>query len=206
MTRGCSIALLVAAGLAGVAIAVAVVAAISFRGVAPRSELTAAEKSLLVQVDDLVAFGIVPRTGRTTESFRAKRNVDGSLELEYAYRGEDATPPFSLKSEAEVCETDVSAADSLAARVSAYRLGFRLAGEKGTELCDQPAPAGVGAGTYLGQVRSHGRPVGCALVTRRGRTVFSVLLSGVFIDDAEDWAALLGPRLAREGSVTVGEP
>ena len=157
MTRGCSIALLVAAGLAGVAIAVAVVAAISFRGVAPRSELTAAEKSLLVQVDDLVAFGIVPRTGRTTESFRAKRNVDGSLELEYAYRGEDATPPFSLKSEAEVCETDVSAADSLAARVSAYRLGFRLAGEKGTELCDQPAPAGVGAGTSGRSARTAGQ-------------------------------------------------
>ena len=205
VSRMRTMAVLVAAAVTGVVAAVAIVAAVSFRGVAPRMELTAAEKSLLVQVDDLAPFGIVPRTGRYTETFKAKRNLDRSLELEYAYEAADSAPPFSLKSEAEICGSEKDASESFSARVSAYRFGFRMAGKKGTELRAQAAPASLGQERYLGQVCVAGKPAGCALVARQGRTVFSVLLSGAFIDDGEDWTALLGPRLAQEGSITVGD-
>lgn len=206
MRRSRYIAVLVLAGLVGVVAAVAIVAALSFRGLAPTAALSAAEKSLLVQVDDLIAFGIVPRQGRFTESFKAKRNLDRSRELEYAYEAADTESPFALRAEAEICATEKAAAASLKARVAAYRLGFRLAGKKGTELCDVPAPAGVGVETYMGQIRVGGRAAGCALVTRQDRTVFTVLLSGVYIDDAGDWAALLGPRLAKAGCVSLDTP
>ena len=203
MRRTRLIAVSAVAGLAGVAGAVVLVAALSFRGLAPRTELTEAEHSLLVQVDDLIPFGVVPRQGRFAETCRAKRNVDGSLELEYTYDVLNGDSRFTLKSEAEVCATAADAAASFRARASAYRLGTRFAGGRGKRWLDQPDLPGVGAANSVGQVQVDGKPAGSVVVVLQDRTVFSVLLSGVFIDDPADWAALFAPHLAQAGCVTV---
>jgi hypothetical protein len=136
------------------------------------------------------------------KKFKAKRNLDGSLELEYDYESEKRGATFALHSEAEVSATAKDAEGSFQARVSAYKLGVRLAAKQGTRLVDQPALPGVGESNYLGQMCVGNKPAGSTVVVRQGRTVFSVQLSGVFIDDAEDWQALLAPRLANEGAVT----
>jgi hypothetical protein len=202
MSRGYLVAACVIAGIVGVVGAVVGVAALSFRGLEPRTELTAAEKSLLVQADDLVAFGIVPDAGPHAESFRVKRNLDHSVELEYTYESTAAGARFVLHTEAEVNATSKDAAGSFRARVKAYQMGVRLTGKEGTRLVDQAKLPALGADTYVGQLCVGGKPAGSTVVLWQGRTAFSVQLSGLFIDDPGDWQALLAPRLANEGAVT----
>lgn len=202
MARGYLIVVCIVAGIVGVVGAVVGVAALSYRGLEPRSALSLLEKSLLVQVGDLVAFGIVPNAGPHTETYKAKRNLDGSVELEYTYGSALDGARFVLHSEAEVSASEKNAGGSFRARVKAYQIGVRLSAKEGTRLLDQPALPGVGAANYVGQLCVGGKPAGSTVVVWQGKTVFSVQLSGVFIDDAEDWKALLVPRLANEGAVS----
>ncbi len=202
MSRGYLMAVCIVAGIVGVVGAVVGVVALSYRGLAPRTELTAAEKSLLVQVGDLVAFGVVPNAGEHTETFKAKRNLDGSVELEYEYASTADGARFVLHAEAEISATSKDAQASFWARVKAYQVGVRWSARKGTRLIDQAKLPDLGADNYVGQVCVGGKPAGSTVVVWQGKTVFSVQLSGLFIDAADDLKALLAPRLANEGAVT----
>ncbi|MBN2452556.1 MAG: hypothetical protein JXR77_19385 [Lentisphaeria bacterium] len=204
MKRVWIVAACVAAGVVGVLGAIGILAFLSFRGIAPRQELTREEKALLVQIDDLVPYGVVPRQGLHRESFAAKRNVDGSLELEYDYDSESEEDPFSISSEAEICRDERDARECFSGRVTAYRIGFRIGARNSAATLQERADLfGLGEDRFAALIAVQGQTTGNMLVVRQGCTVYSLILSSVYMDEKEQLHALLEPKLAKAGTVTL---
>lgn len=203
MTRGRTILISVLAGFIGSGIVIAVVVIISFRGIASRHELTPEEKGLLVQIDDFVAFGVVPRHGTYFEEFTAKRNLDGSLELEYVYQSDAGENAIVIKSEAEVCRDVKAAKESFSGRVSAYRMGVKLGSPKTLVLVPDPSLLSVGEERFAGMLRRNGAAAGNMVVARQHKTVYSLIIGSVFLGSKDDLDALLEPKLAKAGTVSL---
>jgi hypothetical protein len=159
-------------------------------------EPTSAEKELLVHVSRLEAYGQPARGPGPAESYRAQRNLDGSFSAEYEYDSDKdpASPQFLfLKSEAEVNRGLRQARESFSLTIGAYKVGVKLV--KGRLIEPSNEPLGLGAESYHALIRQNGKPIGNVAVVRQGKAVHSLLLLGLYFEDARDLADLLRPGL-----------
>ncbi len=177
------------------AVVVATVILVSFKGVSSR-DVRDDERRLLVTVDNLAPYAVIPGDRSLCESYIAKHNIDGSLELEYEYDTEK--DPMSedvlfFKSEAEISDTVPLAKESFATRISAYKMGSSLV--SGRKLQEKPSLFSLGEDNYAAIITQDGNPIGNVVVTRKGATVHSLVILGVYFDEREHLESLLASAM-----------
>jgi hypothetical protein len=190
-------ALVVLGSVAIVALVLGVLLRLGCKGISTR-EPTEEEMQLLIPVSRLEPLGVTGLNPGACESVIAKRNLDGSLELEYEYDSERAPESSRFlfyKSEAEISDSAEDARESHMLQVAAYKAGTMLV--KGRKLERSSASFSVGEQNYLGTVTQDGKPLGTVAVVRQGTIVHSVLILGLYFDDPEQLKTLLKPVLAK---------
>ena len=161
------------------------------------SEVQDDEKKLLVTVRDLEAYGVVVADPTEGETFLSKRNLDGSTEIEYEYDSEkDPTNTDNLwvKSEAEIHKTAELANTAFDDRITAYKIGGFL-GSSEVRISEDPDLFTWGDENYSAYFEKNGIKLGNIIVVRKGNTVFSLLITGLYFDDPQLLYDLLGPKL-----------
>jgi hypothetical protein len=167
------------------------------KGVASRAP-TAAERRLLVSVGELGQFGISNLNRDLCESHVAKRNLDGSLEIEYEYdsdRDAESEELLFFKSEAEINSSVSDAEECFGMRIAAYKAGASLV--QGRRIEENPALFSLGDQRYSALITQDGSVIGNVLVVRQGTVVHSLLMMGRYLSDPEDLEHLLKPVLER---------
>jgi hypothetical protein len=162
-------------------------------------EIQDEERELLVTVRDLEVYGVVTDDPTNGESFLVKRNLDGSTEIEYEYDSEKDSSNVDtlwLKSEAEVLETDELASTAFDDRISAYKIGAFLASSE-AEISEDPELFTLGDESYSAYFEKGGSKLGNVLVIRKGNTVFSLLITGLYFDDPQLLHDLMSPKLEK---------
>ena len=168
---------------------------VAFYGIA-RREVRPEEKRMLVSVDDLAQFANIPGDRSKCESYLAKTNLDGSLELEYAY-DTDVDPAADgylyFKSEAEISSSPDEASESFKNQIRAYKAGAALVSGRSLEDAQQLFTSGDQ--NYAVKVMQDGEVIGNIVVALKGKVVHSFLVFGLEFDQPEDLESLLGPKL-----------
>lgn len=174
------------------------------RGV-DRRPPTAPERELLVPAGALQALGLTELDPGAGETWLAKRNIDGTLELEYEYDS-DRVPgaPYYLfyKSEAEINDDVQSAHESLALQFAAYELGASTV--DGRELVRDDTLVTLGHEHISARIEENGATAGVALVIRQDHVVHSFLLFAERLPPFERLDELVAPALQRS-SATSGK-
>ncbi len=155
------------------------------------------EKEFLITVNELEEYGVVIDDPSEAESFQVKRNLDGSTEIEYEYDSENDSSNADilwLKSEAEVLGSVELASTAFEDRISAYKIGAFL-GNSEVEIIENPELFTLGNENYSAYFEKDGKKLGNLLVTRKGDTVFSLLMIGFYFDEPELLHELMSPKL-----------
>lgn len=171
---------------------------IGYRGSA-RREVDDSEKELLVTVQDLEVFGIVDPGHAKCESFMAKKNFDRSLEIEYEYDFEKdpaCVPSLWIKSEAEIAPSEEQASTSFGDRINAYKLGASLTWQ-GVEIEEDPTLLSMGDESFGAFLVKDDTKLGNVFIIRKGNTVLSLLLAGVYTGEPAAIEELLAPKLSK---------
>jgi len=182
----------------GIAVAVvalvavsAVLVVVAIRGVSSR-EPTQAEKEMLVQASRLADYGADNLNPTLCETFKAKTNLDGSLELEYEYdsdRDPKSKQSLFFKSEAEINRSVRDARESYFMQIAAYKAGALLV--KGRSIQESPELLSLGEQNFSALIMQDGKPLGNVVVIRQAATVHSLLTIGLYFDEADDLRSLL---------------
>jgi len=197
-------ALIVLGILAAALLALVLLFWIGARGVSSRPP-TQAEKRLLVPASRLGAWGIADLKPGTCERYVAKRNLDGSLELEYEYdsdRDPESQKYLFFKSEAEINSSLDDATTSFRMQIVAYRTGMWAVRRRMEEL---PDLLSLGDQSYAAVIRHDEEPIGNIAVVRQGKIVHSLVIIGVYFSEPKDLEALLCPVLDQSKETSDGE-
>lgn len=155
------------------------------RGISSRAP-TDAEKRLVLDAAALEPYGAQPDAKCGT--YRAKRHLDASLEIEYEHDCEGAD--LYVVSGAEIARSTRDARQSYPLAIGAYRTGM-LFGEN-IKLQPRADLLTIGDQHYAALVTKDGKPIGNVFVVRQGRVVHSLLLIGLYFDDRETVEELMG--------------
>ena len=175
---------------------------VGMAGVATR-EPTDAERQTLVTIRDLESFGVEAGRLEEREVWQSKRNLDGSLEIEYEYDPDLAPGPgemISLMSSAEINSTESSARESFNMTIAAYQLGFGLYDVQSRD--QSHAMAGVDQSRFALIVKNE-KPVGNMIVVRQGKRVHGLLLIGLYFEDPQELEDLLRPTVERSEGIPL---
>ena len=159
------------------------------------------EKDLLVTVEELENYGLNINHPAEGESYILKTNFDGSTEIEYEYdskKDSNNDDNLWLKSEAEISNTPDEAIISFKDRINAYKLGLAI-GSSDIEIVEDPELFDLGDESYGAYLAAGERNLGNLLVIRKGNTVFSLLLTGKYIDNPQLLHELMIPKLEKTG-------
>lgn len=176
-------------------LAAAALVSLSFTGVSSR-DVREDERHMLVTINDLAPYATIPGDRSLCESYIAKRNVDGSLEVEYKYDTDEdpeAEEFLLLKSETETSGTVRLAKESFANRVAAYKMGASLV--SGGRLQEDSSLFSLGEDNFAAISTLDGDVIGNIVVTRKGNVVYSLLIYGLYLDEREQLESLLKPTM-----------
>jgi hypothetical protein len=173
--------------------AVLLLVALALGGAACRRvAVSEAERELLLRAQDLAPYGFELADAARHESFNKTVYFDGSSDLEYEF----APPDGSLY----MVVTVTFARDKNDARMTkgGEKVGLQVGvGLEGVKLEEKHGFFKYGDESSFYALTKDGRPGGLFFNTREGTKVYSVLISGVYFDSAEDWAELITPRLQK---------
>lgn len=163
-------------------------------GCTKTQKLTDSEKALFVRAGDLVPYGFDFKAISKHESFNKTNNFDGSSELEYEFEtpeGEQKSPLYLYES----VTSERKLSDALLVEGSG-RIGL-LAGLKSNGLSEQSIKGAkkYGDSSSLSLLVSSGTPIGNCFSMRKGKQVYLLFMSGVYIDDPQEWDELIQPKL-----------
>lgn len=123
--------------------------------------------------------------------FRSTRNLDRTRTIEFEHDCEGSN--VFIASEAEISPSVRDARESFVLSVGAYKTGVAIgAGE--LQPRDELLP--IGEQRYAAVIRNGGKPVGNVFVVRQGRVLHSLLVTGIYFEDAGDVRDLFEPLLA----------
>jgi hypothetical protein len=172
--------------IVAVPLIVAALVAVGYFGISKRS-VRPDEQAFLVTVSDLRPF--LPELPSTGGVFVAKRNFDGTTELEYEFDGEDVL----IDSEAEIFSTVPLAQEGFRHRVMAYQVGMKASQSK-ARIVEAKGLFDAGSDNFAAYIQHGDLKLGNVIVTRRDKTVFALLLTGLYFDTKEDLTDVLGPK------------
>ena len=183
-----TVALIVVLGTIGVLAVAGIVAALGYfavHGISSRAA-SEAEKQLVVDAEALVPYGaeVDPKCGKYTTT----RNLDATMAIEY----ECETDSLYIQSTAEVNPNVRDARQSFLIAMGAYKAGVAIGDgtlERRDSLLD------LGDDSYAAMVRAGDRNAGNVFVVRQGRVVYSIMITGLYFDEAEPVEELIAPLL-----------
>ena len=121
----------------------------------------------------------------------SKRNLDRTREISFEHDCEGSN--LYVSSGAEISPSVRDARESFVISVGAYRTGVAI-GDGELQPRDELLP--LGDQRYAAIIRNSGKPVGNVFVVRQGRVLHSLLVTGIYFDEAEDVRELFTPLLA----------
>ncbi|HEX5104885.1 MAG TPA: hypothetical protein VFV87_13790, partial [Pirellulaceae bacterium] len=153
--------------------------------------------------DQLQPFGVQVVRQAEREVWLTKRNLDGSLEIEYEYdpeRAPGAGEDISLMSSASIEPSESSARESFGMTLAAYRLGFGIYDVQAREL---PHAMPGADQSHFALIVKDGNPVGNMVVVQQGKRVHGLLLIGLYFDDPQELDDLLRPTIDRSAGIPL---
>jgi len=182
----------------GVVLVIALVVLVIFgaRFLTPRAP-TAAEKQLVVTDAQLTELGVGGLTPAKCATIQSSRGIDGALTVEYQYdshKDPAAKQGLYLSSEAEIAHSELFAMRAFRTRVGGYNAGIFLASRK-IKVYEWPELITFGDQHYAAVLRNGNASVGNIFVVRQGRVVHSLILSGMYFDNADNVRDLFAPLL-----------
>jgi hypothetical protein len=157
------------------------------------------ERSLLLRVPQLIAYGFDVHFDPAREVCMHRTFPNGAISIKYTYEAIDSPAgflPLVLISRIEQERTAAEAAKEFQDGIAAYQAGAERVGGrfvfKGNlqSWCDNAYVAFTLA-------EPNDTIVGCLLSFQRGRMVYSIVLRGIVLDNEEDIEGLLYPVLER---------
>jgi hypothetical protein len=191
-----AVVLVAVAGVVGLVV-------LGIKGVSSRPP-TQAEKELLVSASRLEEFGMKAPNPEMCESYLAKRNVDGSLGLEYEYdsaKNPDRTKVLYVTSQVEANRSPKDARESFTMSIAAYKAGMFM----GSDLRVDPSPVKLALGDqdYWAVIKRGDKPLGNIVVVRKDTIVHSFIVIGLYFAKSEDLRSLLQPTMEKAGKAKL---
>ena len=158
-----------------------------------KGPLEEAERALLVTAADLGAAGAVFDPEGATVREERIRYWDGTHHLEYRFEtADESAEPLYLDTTISFDRSESSARSTFTVMRSSLKLGLKIGGVTIAEDADFFS---YGDATYFAFLEYEGQRVGNVVVVRSGRATYSLVVSGIFFDDAEILTELLAPKL-----------
>jgi len=152
------------------------------------------EKLMLLRAGDLAPYGYELEGIERYESFTKTRLSDGSYELEYEFETPDSEEehPLFLYVIVTVEKNDLDAVLSHGAERFGAMHGLRKGGIKEREVKNFYRYGDVSSFHVL---EMDGQPVGNLFSARKGRRIYTLMITGMSFDDPQVWRELLQARL-----------
>lgn len=163
-------------------ILILIIASLSFSG-CKANEITEEQKDMLITYNDFKFFDIGEYNVEGCETYVSKTNFDGSLELEYEFdseKNEENNSILFINSEVEINTDSDEASKAFRSRISAYKIGAKVAGATLKKVEDFPEYLDD---VYVALQEYDGNYIGNAIVVRSDNKIISILISGVYIED-----------------------
>lgn len=149
------------------------------------------DHELVLKAEQLVEYGLnLPRGYQAFESMSKETWFDGSVTVVYEFSAPDNPDLPFIYSVAEVHRTFSDATVSYSAGNFSAPLGLGDA-----EMQDRSNEFHYGDSSKFALFTYNGSPYGNYFAMQKGKTVFMVMTSGFYFDDAELWAELIEPTL-----------
>jgi hypothetical protein len=158
--------------------------------------ISEAEKDLLLQVKDLSQFNVTIGNLQTAETFKYTYYGAGEWEVKYMYDSPN-TPditPLYLVSRVEFEKSDNEAISTFNQGILAYKGGGMIGGLR---IVRSLKLFQWGDQSYSAYLEKNDTRVGNLIVVRKGNKIFSLILSGLYFDNAEYVKQLLIPKLEK---------
>lgn len=155
--------------------------------------LTAHDKAMIVRAADLKDFGWEYGDPAPHEKFTKDVAWDGSYRIDYEFETPESEVEHPLYL-AVFVTVERMASNAILAQ-QAERIGLNI-GLGGSDLTAREIE-GFYPGARFEILESGGRPVGNVFSLRKDRKVYTLLLSGFYFDDPDEWRALVDDKLRR---------
>ena len=180
------IIVLATAGVLCVAGMIALFGYFAVKGVSSRPA-TDAEKELVVDAATLIEYGA--EADAKCGEYKMTRNLDATTMISYECDSES----LYVLSSAEINPTPRDARQSFVLEIGAYKAGVALGGSDATLHRRDELLGGLGDDRYAAIIQSGGKNAGNILIVRQGRILHSVMITGLYFDDAEPIRELMTP-------------
>ena len=129
---------------------------------------------------------------RRGEKITKTRYIDGSYDIDYEYDiPDDADAPY-LNCTVTVEKNSTDALLSYGSIWGGGKIGMAMFSDVEIEVVERNDLFKWGDRSRFAILKSEGAPFGNMLITRKGRRIFFLLLSGIYFDDREAIGGLLG--------------
>ena len=131
------------------------------------------------------------------ERITKTRYIDGSYDIDYEFDlPDDADAPY-LNCTVTVEKNSTDAMLSYGSIWGGGKIGMAMFSDIEIEVVERNDLFKWGDRSRFAILKSEGEPFGNMLITRKGRHIFFLLLSGIYFDDREAIGGLLGGALSR---------
>lgn len=153
-----------------------------------------ADKTLLLQATDLVPYGYGFQHIAKHETFKKTRDFDGTVEVEYEFETPDSEHEHALYLNVviTVSRKTNDARVSQGAENIGIMTGLKLQGMVHEEKAGFYT---YGDSSRFFILKKDGKSVGNYFSAREGAKTYTILLAGMYIEDASIWKELVEPKL-----------
>ena len=163
--------------------------------------VTARDHAILVDIDMLAEWmyeEYIPE--KRGETLIKTRYIDGSYDIEYEYDiPEDMNAPY-LSCIVTVERTISDAQTSYVAIWGGSQLGFSLLSDIEIDLVERNDLFRWGDRSRFAILKTEGEPFGNVFITRTGKYIFYIIISGVYFDNHDGISGLLSEPLSQLSS------
>ena len=160
--------------------------------------VTAADRAVLVDIDLLTEWMVdeyIPE--KRGESLIKTRYIDGSYDIEYEYDiPEDLNAPY-LSCTVTVEPTTSDAQTSYVAMWGGSQLALSLLSDIEIDVVERNDLFRWGDRSRFAILSTEGEPFGNVFITRTGKYIFYIIISGIYFDNHEGISGLLSERLGQ---------
>ena len=156
----------------------------------------ATEKEMVLRAGDLVDYGYGMEKTEQFEKFGKTRFFDGSSEISYEFETPDSEEDHALYVNVTITfEKNTSDAwVSQGAEKVGMKYGLKAAGIEAREIKDF-YKFGDTSEFYL--LEKDGNPIGNMFFARQGKRIYTLVMSGMYFNDAATWKELIEGKLTR---------
>lgn len=151
-----------------------------------------AERDMFVRGGDFAEFGIEVHEPERYEKFSKTEYFDGSLDIEYEFEPPESEALMYLT---ETITYEPKKSDARLGRAAEDSLIGIALKTQGLEKVEVPNFYKYGDSSDFYVLKKDGNNVGNYFTVLEGGKIFSLLVSGVYIDDVETWRELVEPKL-----------